>query len=163
MGTDVYYYPRSIRGKRSRRNHSRRISEPFIHIRKLVNTLPTTSIGEVRRTKAPSVLIEVAYHDNYEDEGWLKNNLDEIAVNIVQSLTQFFGIPFIPAQGVRTGYVITESTPLNIRSYPSFDSEIIGSIPKGAEVNVVGQYEDWYTVNYGDILGYALASYIKIK
>ena len=26
-----------------------------------------------------------------------------------------------------------------------------------------GQYEDWYTVNYGDILGYALASYIKIK
>lgn len=162
MGTDVYYYPRSIRGKEAAETIAANFRTIYPYP-ELVNTLPTTSIGEVRRTKAPSVLIEVAYHDNYEDEAWLKNNLDEIAVNIVQSLTQFFGIPFIPAQGVRTGYVITESTPLNIRSYPSFDSEIIGSIPKGAEVNVVGQYEDWYTVNYGDILGYALASYIKIK
>lgn len=65
----------------------------------LVNAVPTTSIGEVRRTKAPAVLIELAYHDNPIDEAWIKNNLEEIAINIVQSLTQYFGIPFIPAGG----------------------------------------------------------------
>ena len=39
----------------------------------------TTTIGEVRRTKAPAVLIEFAYHDNEEDANWIKANIEPMA------------------------------------------------------------------------------------
>ena len=38
------------------------------------------------RTKAVAVLAELGYHDNFEDEAWLKNNLETIARTLVQSL-----------------------------------------------------------------------------
>ena len=44
-----------------------------------VEILPTTTLREIRRTTAPAALIEVAYHDNPEDEAWIKNNINQIA------------------------------------------------------------------------------------
>ena len=59
--------------------------------------VPTTSLGEVTQTRATAVLCELGYHDNVEDVTWLKNNLDAIAKNLVQSLCDYFGIPFVNA------------------------------------------------------------------
>ena len=42
----------------------------------MVDTRTTTSLSEVLRTRAPAVLIEVAYHDNPEDAAWIKENID---------------------------------------------------------------------------------------
>ncbi len=61
----------------------------------LVRTVPTTALGEVRRTRAPSVLIEFGYHDNYDDAVWIRDNIEAIAANVVVSLTDYFGIPFV--------------------------------------------------------------------
>ena len=36
------------------------------------------SLAELRRTKAPAVLVEVAYHDNVDDANWIKNNINAI-------------------------------------------------------------------------------------
>ena len=54
----------------------------------------TTSLGEVRQPRFPSVLLEIGYHDNYEDAQWIENNIDPIAQSLVQSLTAYFGLPF---------------------------------------------------------------------
>ncbi|MBO5149930.1 MAG: N-acetylmuramoyl-L-alanine amidase, partial [Anaerotignum sp.] len=60
-----------------------------------VQTMSTMTLRELRRTNAPSVLVEVAYHDNVEDANWIKNNIQPIARALSRSLADYFGIPFI--------------------------------------------------------------------
>ena len=161
QGPDVYYYPRSGSGHIAAETIAANLRTIYPNP-ELVNAVPTTSIGEVRRTKAPAVLIEVAYHDNPQDEAWIKNNLEAIAINIVQSLTQYFGIPFVPALGTQSGTVRTEGGNLNLRSYPSFNGYIITTIPNGENVTVLGRYEDWYVIHFEEATGYANTQYIQI-
>ena len=114
------------------------------------------------RTKAVSVLCELGYHDNYADEAWLKNNLENIARNITGSLCDYFGIPFVQAGAVRWGTVTTDGSGLNIRSYPSMSGTIIGSVPNGATVTINGETNGWYVINYNGTVGYSSSKYITI-
>lgn len=93
-GTEVYYYPTSSAGKRA----ADIIVENYRNIYPLpdnVKTVATTSLAEVRRTRAPAVLIETAYHDNLADAEWIQENIGEIGRNLAQSITQFLGVPFV--------------------------------------------------------------------
>ncbi len=92
-GTEVYYYPTSERGKRAAEIIANNLTMIY-PITSNVRTVPTTTLGEVRRTRAPSVLIEFAYHDNIDEANWIRNNINEIAANVVLSLCDYFGIPF---------------------------------------------------------------------
>lgn len=160
MGGEVYYYPFSQRGQRA----AEIIANNFKMIYpdpSLVETIPTTTLGEVRRTKAPSVLFEVAYHDNPTDASWIKANIDNIARNIVISLTDYFNIPFNePANEQYTGRVTTNGSPLNIRQRPDIYSNIIGKIPNGATVAVINGTGDWLLIRYNNITGYVYKYYI---
>ena len=161
QGTDVYYYPGSTRGKRA----ADIIAENFKNIYpnpSLVRTVPTTTLAEVVRTRAPSVLVEIAYHDNVQDAEWIRDNIQPIARNLVQSLTQYFGIPFIEAQPAREGRVDTVRGNLNLRSRPSLDAPIITTIPDGSPVIVYGQWQDWYVVEYMGHIGYVSSRYIEV-
>ena len=60
-----------------------------------VDIIPTTSLAEVRRTKAPAALIEVAYHDNINDAQWIRDNINDIARNLSQSVAEYLGVPFV--------------------------------------------------------------------
>lgn len=124
--------------------------------------LPTTSLGEVTQTRATAVLCELGYHDNYADEAWLKNNLNEIAKNLVQSLCDYFGIPFIYPTAIRWGTVTTDGSGLNVRDYPSTSGNIIGSIPNGSVVAVNGEVNGWYVVNYNGLVGYSWSEFIVV-
>ncbi len=160
-GTDVYYYPGSTRGKRA----ADIIAENFKNIYpdpSRVRTVPTTTLAEVVRTRAPSVLVEIAYHDNVQDAEWIRDNIQPIARNLVQSLTQYFGIPFIEAQPAREGRVDTVRGNLNLRSRPSLDAPIITTIPDGSPVIVYGQWQEWYVVEYMGNIGYASSRYIEV-
>ena len=93
MGPDIYYFADSVNGKR----FAEILAEGFREIYpypELVDVIPTTTLRELRRTNAPSVLAEVAYHDNAEDEVWIKDNIDLIARTFVEALAEFFEIPF---------------------------------------------------------------------
>lgn len=92
-GGEVYYYPTSVQGKRLAEIIANNL-QMIYPLSGKVRTIPTTTLGEVRRTRAPSVLIEFAFHDNPQDADWIRNNIDEIARNVVISLTDYFGIPF---------------------------------------------------------------------
>ncbi|MBQ3109233.1 MAG: N-acetylmuramoyl-L-alanine amidase [Clostridia bacterium] len=97
-GTDVYYAPQSQNGRRAAEiiAENLRVIYP---IPRLVRALPTTTIGEVIRTRAPAVLLELAYHDNYADAVWIRDNLPAIARNLSLSVTEYFRIPFVTPQG----------------------------------------------------------------
>ena len=60
-----------------------------------VDIIPTTSLAEVRRTKSPSALIEVAYHDNPEEAQWIRDNINAIGRNLAKSVAEYFNMPFV--------------------------------------------------------------------
>lgn len=93
-GTEVYYFPSSERGRRAAEIIANNLKMIY-PLPDRVRTVATTTLGEVRRTKAPSVLIEFAFHDNAADADWIRNNINEIAANVVLSLADYFGIPFV--------------------------------------------------------------------
>lgn len=93
-GTDVYYYAASTEGKRAAeifaRNFKMIYPDPS-----LVKAVPTTSLAELRRTIAPAVLIEIAYHDNRDDANWIRANIRDIAKNLSESVAEYFAVPFV--------------------------------------------------------------------
>lgn len=161
-GSDTYYAPSSGLSKRFADLVVKNMKNIY-PIPEKVQALPTTFLGEVLKTNAPAVLIEVAYHDNFEDMTWIANNIDAIARAISLSITEYFGLPFIEPQPAQKGTVNVFSGNLNIRSRPSLNSNIIARAPKGAEIYVLGQWQDYYSVFYKGALGYANSKYITIN
>jgi len=160
-GILVFYYPTSTQGRRA----AGIIAENLKAIYPLPNRVeaqPTTSIGEVRRTNAPSVFIELGYHDNPDDAAWIKGNLDAAARNIVLSLTEYFGIPFLTPQPPRRGVVDVSWGYLNIRSRPDTSAPVVARAYDGAPVTVLNDYNDWYLVRFGDVVGYANSDFITL-
>jgi len=158
-GIIAFYYPSSTKGQRA--------AQIFVNNLRAIYPLPdqvvtrsTTSLGEVRDSKFPAVLLELGYHDNVDDATWIETHLPDIARNLVLSLTDFFDIPFIWPTDPWEGTVSVSGT-LNLRSRPSTQSAVIANIPNGASVQVYGRYENWYVVRYGDYVGYASADYIS--
>ncbi len=160
-GIDIYYSPYSAQSEKLADIIVNNLKNIYPNPSK-VNTLPTTSLGEVTQTRAVAVLCELGYHDNPEDAEWIKANTQSIARSLVQALCDYFGIPFIEAVPARTGTVTTDGSNLNIRSLPNTNSRVVGVIPNRAEVTVLGQTGNWYVVSYGGMTGYAAADYISV-
>lgn len=158
-GVDAYYYPNSEDGLRMANLIVDNV-RPIYPLPDRVQALPTTIIGEVRRTAAPSVLVELGYHDNAEDADWLTGNLDMVAAALAESVSEYFGLPFLAPSGVRSGVVTLTSGRLNLRNAPSTEAAILVQLANGAAVTILGQYNDWYTVRADGLIGYVKAEYI---
>jgi N-acetylmuramoyl-L-alanine amidase len=160
-GAEVYYYPKSQNGQRAAEIIANNLKIIY-PLPELVKSVPTETLGEVVRTKAPSVLIEYAYHDNLDDVKWIRENIEEIARNTVLSLTDYFDIPFNYPEQSYMGTIVTPlGGSLNIRKSPSFNSAIIGSVPSGESVTILASLPDWYLIRYNNIVGYSYAPYVK--
>lgn len=159
-GSEVYYFPSSSEGKR----FADILAENLKMIYPLpdrVRTVPTTSLGEVARVRAPGVLVEIAYHDNPQDAQWIRENIDRIAQTIVLSLTEYFGIPFNMPVPITVASVATNGGNLNVRTRPALDAFIVGRIPNGSEVTVYATVPGWTLVGYNGIVGYVSSAYIQ--
>ena len=159
-GIEDYYSPASERGKRLAEIIARNLQliYPLPNSSRIV---PTTSLGEVTRTRAPSVLVEIGYHDNPEDAQWIRNNVNAIAENLVLSLTEYFGIPFNYPQPIYVANVATRGSNLNVRYTPSATSPIVGRIPNGSEVTVYANLPNWSLVGYNQTVGYVRSDFLQ--
>ena len=101
-GIIVFYYPTSSDGKRAAELFAAQLRMVYPLPAK-VTTQATTTLGEVRRPRYPANLIELGYHDNYDDARWIENNLDAAAQAIARGLTEYFGLPFIPPMDPKRG------------------------------------------------------------
>ena len=93
-GVEFYYYPTSENGERFANILKENYKEVYPDPDK-IKTLGTTTLFETRRTKAPAVLAEVAYHDNVQDADFIRSNIDDIARNFSKSIAEYLGVPFV--------------------------------------------------------------------
>ena len=158
-GIVAFYYPGSTQGRRAAELMADSLREIY-PLPDRVTTQATTSLGEVRQSRAPAVLLEIGYHDNRADALWVENNMDAIARQIARALTEFFGVPFIWPMEPEDGEVDVEYGTLNLRSTPSPTGTVIANMPDGAAVRIYGEWQGWYVVHYRNYVGYAAAAYI---
>ena len=160
-GVQVYYFPHSLNGRRAAQIVAENMSTIY-PIPSLVEIRPTTNLGEVDMTRAPSVLVEVAYHDNTDDANWITGNIDEIARTLAQAIADYFGVPLVEPSDSETATVKTGYGNLNIRQRPNTGAKIIASAPNGASITVLGDAPDgWLVVRYNGVTGYASGEYIE--
>ncbi|MCQ2407263.1 MAG: SH3 domain-containing protein [Oscillospiraceae bacterium] len=160
-GIDIYFAPSSYHSELLATiiaNNLQRIY-PLDH---QVVARPTNSLGEVLRTKAVAVLAELGYHDNEEDAAWLLGHLEQIAQNLVLSLTDYFGIPYIAATEPMHGTVQTKGSRLNLRSHPAFSGQILTQIPDDTELILYGETDGWFVTNYDGKTGYVSGEYLQL-
>jgi len=160
-GILVFYFPGNSEGFRAARIFVRNLKDIY-PIPSLVEARPTTSIGEVRLTRAPSVFLELGYHDNADDAAWVKANLDPIARNLVLSLCEFFSIPFLTPVPERQGVVDLNWGSLNIRARPDILSPILAQAYDGARITIINEWQGWYLIRFGYIIGYARSDFISL-
>lgn len=160
-GIIAFYYPTSTNGRRAADIFVKNLKEIY-PLPQLVTARATTALGEVRQPKMPSVLLEIGYHDNTADARWIEENVQSIAENLSRSLTEYFALPFLYPTTPRTGTVITEESALNVRAYPSMSGQVVGSVPREAQLTVYGQYDGWYSMAYGGLAGYVRSDYVRV-
>lgn len=160
-GIIVFYYPGSTKGKRAAEIMSDNLKVIY-PLPNRVRTEATTTIGEVRQPNAPSVFLELGYHDNVDDAAWVTGNLDEIARTLVLSLTEYFGIPFLYPVTPRQAVVDIDWGYLNIRSRPSISAPVIAKAYDGTRLTILNQWQDWYLVAFDGTVGYANQSFVTL-
>lgn len=164
QGSDVYYYPSSVEGRRAANIIADALKTIYPDPNK-VRALANTSIGELRQVRAPSVFLELAYHDNVDDANWITSNLDLIARTLVLALTEYFGIPFREPGNAfpRPGLVSLSYGTLNLRQEPSLTARVVASIPNGTILELLGETGDWYEVNYNGTSGYVSKAFVTAQ
>lgn len=159
-GIVAYYYPGSAKGKRAAEILARSLAEVYPSPA-LVRADSYTRLGELRYTKAPSVFLEIGYHDNEQDAAWIERNLDAIARAVVRGLTEYFGIPFVEPGAGRTASVSSGGGNLNLRERPNTGARILASIPDKTRLLVTNAGNGWYRTNYGGRSGYVSGEYLR--
>lgn len=160
-GIIVFYFPASSAGQRAALIMSDNLKMIY-PLPNLVRAEPTLTIGEVRRVRAPSVFLELGYHDNPDDATWVTANLDIIARNLVLSLTEYFGLPFLEPRPSRQAIVDVNWGTLNIRDLPNRTAPILASAADGTPLTVLQEWEGWYLVRLDSILGWANSNFITL-
>lgn len=160
-GILVFYYPGSSQGQAAAQLITNGLKEIY-PLPNDVRAEPSTTIGEVRQPKAPSVFIELGFHDNRDDAVWIKNNIENAARSIALSLTEYFGVPFLTPRATRNAVVDVNWGQLNIRDKPDTASYVITRAPDGAPLEVLNQYRNWYVVRYNNTVGWANSDFVTL-
>lgn len=159
-GSEVYYFPTSQKSSMLAQIIADNIKTIY-PIPEKVSTKTSSSFAELRRTRAPSVLVEVAYHDNADDAQWIRENIDDIGRILALSVKEYYDeVCGCPSN--TQGEVITMGGNLNVRAEPNINSPIIQKLANGTIISVVDCVGKWYKIQYNNIEGYVFKLYVSI-
>lgn len=58
------------------------------------------TLYEIRKPKAPTAYVEVAFHDNPQEARWIIDNTEAIAEAICKGVCKYYGVTYVPLQTV---------------------------------------------------------------
>ena len=162
QGPEVYYYKDSKTGRRAAELIASQLAQVYPYS-DTAAVIPTDQeLAELVRTEAPAVFVEVGYHDNPQDAAWIENNLQDIANAINRGIADYLEIPFSDTDRAEVGRVTLSSGTLNLRSAPSVNAPVIGSLRNGEIVVILRSLPDWLQVLTDAGSGYAASRYITV-
>lgn len=124
-----------------------------------INKISNSKILSYSNFDTPKIIVNLGNINSEQDLSNIRENIENIAQEIIMSLDQYFGLPYVSCTKTRTGISKTDQ---NIHKKPDFNSEIIDNIIPGEKINIIGQWEDWYIVQKNNNnLGYIHTKYIK--
>lgn len=94
QGLNVYHYAYSpVGGERAAYYIANNLREiyPYPSLVRIIST----EARELRDPNFPAVSVELGYRGNPEDELWMKQNIDLIAIGLVRSIAEFLDQPFV--------------------------------------------------------------------
>ncbi|QOX62242.1 N-acetylmuramoyl-L-alanine amidase [Anoxybacterium hadale] len=93
-GPEVYFYAFSHRGRAAAQLVESNLKAIYPQPN-LVSSIPNKTSRILRDAPRPSVLVNVGYHDNATDAQWIRENIDTIARQLVLSISEYLGTPFV--------------------------------------------------------------------
>lgn len=106
-----------------------------------------------------NIIINFGNSSSEKDIKNFRNNIENIAQEIIMGLDEYFGIPFVP---YIQNQIAFSTLDINIYETPNLKSRIIKNITPGEKINITGQWEDWYIINQNNNLGYIQTKNIKL-
>jgi len=137
--------------------------------------LKTGNFLVLNSTRAPAQLVEVGFISNAQDNQRLDANFSRIVTAIADGIEDSVGRmpncgnqpppppPPPPIGSNLTGVVRTSGGNLNMRSAPSATAPVVGQIPNGSTVQIVGHQNGFYQVVFGGMTGWASDSFINVN
>ena len=97
-GAEVYAHRFGGAGEQLARDVYARIEEiaptPGLGVKEGYSTFGGQGMYELKRTAAPAILAEVAFHDNPEDAQFIIDNIYELGQAIAKGILDYFGITY---------------------------------------------------------------------
>jgi|GEM_PF-1320614 len=135
----------------------------------------------LRLTRAPAMLQELGFISNANDNQLFDRNFNAYVLATANGILSYFGIscsgvnapgipppinpnppPPPPIQNERLqGRVTTTGGNLNFRSAPNTTAPIIGLVPNGATVQILGEQNGFYNIIFNGQNGWASSSFIN--
>lgn len=159
QGCDVFYQPGHNRGVIVARKLYDEMKEIYPYP-ELVTCRPSYEHMELRRSRAVSVYLNVAYRDNEHDAVWLTENRAEIGRSIAAGICNVFDIMFNPLHPYKYGHISINGGFLNVRSQPGTNSSIITRVFDGSRVLLLERRGLWCHVDINGIDGYVNSQYV---
>lgn len=159
-GAEIYYYPDSINGRRAAVIFANNYKEIYRNPDD-VRIIPLATLIDLNKTRMPAILFELAYHDNREDFEWMVSNINRIARNLAVSAADYLGVPFVEPQGFARGRVRVSQGNLNVRSEPSINASVIGSLQNGDTVRILENRNNWLRIRFGNGYGYINGNFVE--
>lgn len=108
-GAEVYAHRFGGEGERLARDVYERIEEisptPGLGVKEGYSTFDGQGMYELRRTLAPAILAEVAFHDNPADAQFIIDNIYELGQAIAKGVLDYFDIEYIEDTPENTAYL----------------------------------------------------------
>ncbi|KOS29232.1 peptidase P60 [Bacillus anthracis] len=119
-----------------------------------VRTGPATEHSVIAKVKKGQTLQVIG-----EENGWLKINHNGKTGYVSSEFVTNGGKTRTTVQQASGNYTVNVSS-LRVRTGPSTSHTILGSVKKGQIVQVVGEVQDWFKINYNGQTAYVSKDYV---